>query len=90
MRISKRILETRIKTLNKITGNPIDAIKDCEWQIGSFCLSSAYGGYALDRVSNSSGGINQIFNTGHIPARELLGRIDSFIDGILFQKELIK
>ena len=48
---------------------------------GVYVLSGAYGGYALHRMHESTGE-SDVFNMGHIPARQLSELIDVYIRGI--------
>lgn len=50
-------------------------------QIGCFHLSHAYSGVALHQMQNRSGGVKDIFY-GHMPKRELYGKMQAFIKGI--------
>jgi hypothetical protein len=90
MRITQSFLRQQVKNLNTLVGLegvPIYRTGDDGKIIGGnpgvYCLSCAYGGYALHRMSASGGtGINDIFNSGHMPARELSNRISAYIQGI--------
>jgi len=93
MRITQSFLRQQIKNLNSLVGLadvPIyrtdDAGKVIGGNPGVYCLSCAYGGYALHRMSQSGGtGINDIFN-GHGPARELSDKISAMMYGIGLSK----
>lgn len=50
--------------------------------IGHYHIGQAYGGYSLEQVSNTSGGINSVFNCGYVPARDLYNRIQGMFAGI--------
>jgi len=80
-----RTLENNIRVLNNVTGQPGASYASCDGkykaQIGNYHLSCAYGGYALHQMSNEAGGVDDVFRSGHIPARELNGKIDAFIQG---------
>lgn len=93
MRITKTFLEAQIKNLNSLVGLtdvPIYRL-DTDGRViggnpGVYCLSCAYGGYALHRMSASgSTGVNDIFN-GHGPARELSDKISALMYGIQLTK----
>lgn len=91
MRVTAKFLKARIGILNHLTGNPLDYCTTNEdgsfkaANVGHYCLSQAYGGYALEQVGNEGGGVRQIGNTGHIPARELLLVIDGMIDVLQYE-----
>jgi len=93
MRITQSFLRQQIKNLNSLVGLadvPIYRVDDEGKVIGGnpgvYCLSCAYGGYALHRMSASGGtGINDIFG-GHSPARELSDKISALMYGIGLSK----
>ena len=93
MRITQSFLRQQIKNLNSLVGLadvPIYRTGDDGKIIGGnpgvYCLSCAYGGYALHRMSQSGGtGINDIFG-GHGPARELSDKISALVYGIGLSK----
>jgi hypothetical protein len=49
--------------------------------VGMFYIDGAYGGWALYRMVNEDGGVEDVFNVGHVPARELYGLLHAFIIG---------
>lgn len=49
---------------------------------GHYTISCAYGGYSLHQVCDTSGGIRDVFNCGHVAARDLYNRIRSMMTGI--------
>ena len=67
----KRDLEQLTRRINAILEQKTD----------TYLLSYAYGGVSLHRRGDG-GGITDVFGSGHIPKRELHGRISSFIDGL--------
>lgn len=50
--------------------------------IGNFHLSGAYGGYCIHEMANEGGGVRSTFGCGHVPKKELMQRLTSFIAGI--------
>lgn len=84
MRITKKQLQAQINRLNDLTGNKREPINDDRsWNIGTYCLSGAHGGWQLQQVCNDSGGVKlPLGNTGHIKARELSMMIAAFERGI--------
>jgi len=74
MRITKKDLEAKVERLNTYAKNlPTKP---------QYELSCAYGGYALHRVINERGGVTDVFDSGHIPGRELFQMINAMIFGI--------
>ena len=77
-RINERDLNNAIKDLNDKAG-----IANPAWnEVGSYQLSMAYGGYSLDKITNTSGGTTSVFNCGHIPRRELYNLIRAKLNTI--------
>jgi hypothetical protein len=70
MRITKKTLQVQVDYLNKLTNK--------EW-----FLSQQLGGFAVTRIVTAGGGESHLFrHSGHMPARELLERLTSYIQGI--------
>jgi hypothetical protein len=86
-RVTLNQLEAVIDRINRETDSPMqpyvpDADGRQRAQIGNFHLSRAYGGFALHRMVTDGGGVSSPLSTGHIPARELLGRMLAYLAGI--------
>jgi hypothetical protein len=88
-RITEKFLRAQIVNLNRAAGKTDEIYRHDETgrivggNAGTYCLSCAYGGYALHRMSASGGtGIEDIFNAGHMPARELSNRIHAYAQGM--------
>ena len=94
MRVTKEMLENKVDELNMITNSPKeyyridkspgDIFRCRHINIGHFCISGAYGGYELQRVCTSGGGVTTPLNTGYIPKKELYNLISAFIDGYAY------
>lgn len=89
-RITTANLENLVRYLNKITGNKEVAHEKGEdgkyhYNIGSYILNGAYGGYQLSQIVNENGGERSIIG-GYLPKRELYDRIHAYKDGILDTK----
>ena len=86
-RITEKMLENQVRVLNNITGNEPSPYTKGQGgaNINTFLLDHAYGGVALYQICNEGGGVNDIFNNGHMTKRELHGRIDAFIKGIEYK-----
>lgn len=80
--ITIKFLEAQVLRLNRATGSPEQPYADHKAQIGCYHLSGAYGGYALHRMENQSGGISDVFRSGHIVKRDLSNRISAMLAGI--------
>ena len=86
-RITNKHLEAQIKYLNDITGSP-----ETPWargddgklvaNVGNYHLSGAYGGVCVHRMENEHGGVSTPITYGHVPKRELHGKLRAYIDGI--------
>lgn len=83
--ITLKILEAVVKRINTMTSNPTEAYSKVNDKyianVGNYHLSGAYGGYALHRMHNISGGVSDVFQCGHVSKRELLNRLNAFISG---------
>lgn len=95
-RITQKILEAKVSGLNALTGKTDDIYRTDEsgkvigGNPGTFCISGAYGGYSLHRMSDGGGtGVSDVFSCGHVSARELAGMLDAFTRGIRYSRELV-
>jgi hypothetical protein len=83
-RVNKLNLQAIVDRLNIITKSPLTPYRTVNGHnvvnAGCFLLSSAYGGYALCRMTEG-GGESDIFNQGHMPARQLADLMWAFIRG---------
>ena len=87
MRINKKTLQDKVNTINsllKTEPEPYNkgAAAGLRANVGNYHLSMQYGGYALNRMVNESGGATDVFNKGHMSARELSNLLHGFIAGI--------
>lgn len=80
-RITRKDLDRLASRINEATGSPIFHWGDNGANPGNYHIDGAYGGYALHRVANPSGGISDVFSMGHMPARELHGLMYAFLIG---------
>lgn len=87
-RITRKMLDARVATINELLGAPMEPYTENKElgryvaNPGNYHIGSAYGGVCLHRMSNESGGVSNVFNTGFIPARQLYDQICAFINGI--------
>lgn len=90
-------MKTTRKTLEAIAGWINDATKSPKEpysrkrgklvaNVGNFHISGAYGGFCLHRMHNESGGVTTPLDAGHIPARELEGKMRAFLAGLDFKR----
>jgi len=83
--ITLKHLEAIINRINNMTGNNPEAYSKVDDKyianIGNYHLNGAYGGYALHRMHNLSGGVSDVFQCGHVTKRELMTRMQAFING---------
>jgi hypothetical protein len=85
-RITKSSLENVAKWINMETGNPLEHYSivngKTKANIGHFYISYQYGGAALMRICNESGGISMPLMNGHLKMRECFDMIHAFLKGI--------
>lgn len=86
-RITKAFLLAQVSNLNRLFGLGDEIYTyDENHKItggieGVYCIDGAYGGYALHRMHKSTGE-SDVFNLGHLPARQLSELIDAYMRGI--------
>lgn len=80
-RITGKMLENQINYLNKITNSPTEPWQEGQSSVGNYHLDCAYGGYALHRIMNHSGGVTNISQNGYTPKRELFNWISAYVQG---------
>lgn len=84
-RITERDLKQVVDRINVIKGQNISAYtktaKGLKANVGTYLLSSAYGGWSLQRLDNKSGGVETIIH-GYVPKRELYDKMQAFIKGL--------
>lgn len=85
-RITAKNLTNVIAHLNKLTGNPLkpyELVGDKHVsQRGNYHLSGAYGGWALHQMVGEGGGIRDVLQSGHVPAKQLYNLIHAYIRGL--------
>ena len=86
-RITKTFLLTQVSNLNRMLGLTNEVYTyDENHKItggveGVYCIDGAYGGYALHKMHQSTGE-SDVFNLGHVPARQLSELIDAYMRGM--------
>lgn len=84
-RITRKDLDRLASRINEATGSPLFPWDDADGRLiaspGNYHIDCAYGGFSLHRMSNTSGGVSDVFSMGHMPARELHGLMYAFLIG---------
>ena len=70
MRITQKMLETRVNWLNEITGHNGNYNEK-----GAYTIDYAYGGVALHQYVGKNGAIHDIFSCGHITKKDIFHRV---------------
>ena len=86
-RITKKQLERLVNWINRATNSPetaftVDETGKYTANIGAFYLSGAYGGVNLVRICTDGGGVENVFNHGHVPKRQLWQEMRAFLAGL--------
>lgn len=87
-RVTDKDLQAIVDRLNRMTNSPMQPyVKDETTghhvaQIGNYHLSHAYGGVCVHRMTNTGGGVTTPVVHGHVPKRELQGRLFAYIEGL--------
>ena len=94
-RITEKMLERLCDLINQETGSPMASyVKGADGkyhaQVGNYHLSHAYGGVNLCRMSNTSGGISNVFSCGHVPKRDLYNRMHALLAGLRIADDIKK
>ena len=87
MAVSIKHLEYKIEIMNDLTGASKQAytrLKDGTLfaNEGHYHISQAYGGYMLQKICNSSGGVSCPCGHGHVTKKELNHQLNGFIAGL--------
>lgn len=84
-RVTTEQLQAIATRINMLTGSPLQPYETVDGkyvaQAGCFHLSQAYGGFALHRITNTSGGCTDVLGRGHMPKKELCELMQAFIRG---------
>lgn len=85
-RITRAFLDAKANTINSMTKSPLEPSRMVDGKycanVGNYHISGAYGGYCLHRMASEGGGVSDVFNCGHIPARELAGLMSAYTAGL--------
>lgn len=79
MAITIAQIENKLEQLNQKLGRPAKPCQHIDgklvWNIGTYCLSGAYGGWNVHKIANDGGGVSEPFGSGHVSKRECYKRI---------------
>jgi hypothetical protein len=85
-RITRSFLEAKARTLNGMTNSPVESSRTVDGKAvankGNYHISGVYGGYCLHRMATEGGGVNDVFNCGHISAKQLAGLMSAYMAGL--------
>jgi hypothetical protein len=85
-RINRAHLEAKAATINRMTNSPLESSRMVDGKyranVGNYHISGAYGGYCLHRMSNEAGGCSDVFNCGHITAKNLAALMSAYTAGL--------
>ena len=85
-RITRAFLDAKARTLNGMTKSPVEPYRTVDGKavanVGNYHVSGAYGGYCLHRMATEGGGVNDVFNCGHISARQLAALMSAYTAGL--------
>jgi hypothetical protein len=83
--ITLKNLQAVVDRINTTTGSPAEQYTKVDGKllanIGNYHLSGAYGGYALYRMVNASGGIRDISDSGYMTKRALYDLLHMYLAG---------
>ena len=81
-RVTEARLEHLCKRLNESCDTPIKAWGDNGSNVGNYHIDHAYGGVSLHQMLSEGGSVRDVFSCGHVPKRDLEGRIEAFLVGV--------
>lgn len=81
-RITEKNLDGLCDVINRVTGSPVAPYIDGICQVGNYHIGSAYGGFCLHRMSNTSGGVSEPLYCGYTTKRDLWNRMHAFLKGL--------
>lgn len=89
--ITKRQIESRLASINKMLGNEIEPYGRDESgafkaNVGTLYLAQAYGGFKIEQIANESGGCNEPFPNGFGTKRQCLDALVAYEHGLTARK----
>lgn len=94
--VTQRDVEAVCRRINRIVNGTDETSVwervDGEYRanVGVYYVDGAYGGVALYRVANESGGVTDVFRIGHVTKRQLRDAMFAFIEGISLVDDMVK
>lgn len=86
-RVTRKDLDAIVARINRMTDSPAEPYRKegdrYVANVGNYHLSGAYGGWALHQIVTDGGGVRDVLQSGHVPARELQGLLFAYIAGRL-------
>ena len=85
-KITRSFLEAKARTINSMTNSPLESssMVDGKYRanVGNYHIGGAYGGYCLQRMATEGGGCSDVFDCGHITARQLAALMSAYTAGL--------
>jgi hypothetical protein len=85
-RITRAHIVAKAAIINRMTNSPAESSRLVDGKyvsnVGNYHISGAYGGVCLHRMCNESGGVRDVFDCGHVPARKLADLMSAYIAGL--------
>jgi hypothetical protein len=85
-RITRAFLDAKVATINSMTKSPAEPYRTVDGKavanVGNYHISGSYGGYSLHRMCNESGGVSDVFDCGHITAKQLAALMSAYTAGL--------
>lgn len=87
MQIKIKGLQYKVDLINRLTSAPDEAYTRLDdgtlfANEGHYHISQAYGGYMLQRICGSRGGVQCPCGQGHVTKKELNYQLDGFLAGL--------
>lgn len=86
--ITKQHLQAVVDRINRVTNSPMTYFQTIGIKgapntinVNHYHLDWAYGGVNLCRVCNTSGGVRDIFSSGHMPKAKLYDLMHAYLKG---------
>ena len=85
-RITRSFLDAKVRIINSMMAMPQEPYEQRTDKrvanIGNYHVSGANGGFCLHQMVTDGGGVRDVFDCGHVPARELAQCMSAYIKGI--------
>jgi hypothetical protein len=82
MRVSIKDLNSLVLAINEQTGANPKPYENGQSNIGTYCISQAYGGVQLHRIMNTGGGVRVISPDGYGTKKQLYTFLQGFLQGL--------